>query len=495
MAKKIVSFGMLLAADGVDHVEFNTNDSLLDWDIILFRPDIHDFTSYHGGMTEYKGKLCLDDYNSFALKESSAHWRREIKEAVELGKTVIVHLCRPENVFVQTGNKKFSGTGRNQKTTNIVEPFSNYEAIPISTKWTAGRGREIVIRSEYKEVLASYWDRFGPLSTYEVTFSEADKIKCLLTRHGSKAVALHLVSAGDAGGNLLLLPDLDFGPKNFFNSEPDEDDADWEPFTDEARQFAATYIAEIVALDRALRQSIERSVEPGWAKAQSYIFAEEERLQERLLLAEEAVERAQKEKDNLKADLVEAGHLRGLLFETGKPLEAVILKALRTLGFEAESFQDGANEFDAVFSSAEGRLLGEAEGKDNKAINITKLRQLNMNIEEDFGRDEVDVRAKGVLFGNAYRLTAPADRDAPFTGKCIASAIAQSIALVHTPDLFAVTRHVMESGDADFARQCREVLVSSVGLVSFPPVPEAAEEVEQIEMARSLRRRASATVE
>lgn len=483
MAKKIVSVGMLLAADEVEHVAFDTKASLLDWDIILFRPDIHDFTSYDYDMSDYLGKPCLGDHKSFTLKEASAHWRREIKEAVEIGKTVIVHLCKPNEIFVQTGKKEFSGTGRNQKTTNIVEPFSNYKALPISAKWTASKGREIVLRSEYREVLASYWDRFGPTSTYEVTFEEAEKNACLLTRHGSKAVALHLVSTVGASGNLLLLPDMDFNADNFFNSETDQNDEGYEPFTDEARQFAASYVAEIVALDRALRQGTERSVEPQWAKAQSYVFVEEERVQEELLLAEEAVERAQKEKDDLKAKLAEAGELRGLLFETGKPLEAVILKALRALGFDAENFQDDANEFDAVFASAEGRLLGEAEGKDNKAINITKLRQLTMNIDEDFGRDEVDIRAKGVLFGNAYRLTAPADRDAPFTDKCITSATAQSIALVHTPDLFEVTRHVMESGDAGFAKKCRDVLVGSVGVVSFPTVPEAADEVEQIEVA------------
>lgn len=254
MAKKIVSVGMLLAADEVDHVAFDTKASLLDWDIILFRPDIDDFTTYDYSMSNYLGKQCLGDHKSFALKEASAHWRREIKEAVEIGKTVIVHLCKPEEIFVQTGKKEFSGTGRNQKTTNIVEPFSNYEALPISAKWTASKGREIVLRPEYREVLASYWDRFGPSSTYEITFEEAEKNACLLTRHGRKAVALHLVSAVGASGNLLLLPDMDFNADNFFDSEADDGDSEYEPFTDDARQFAASYVAEIVALDRALQQ-------------------------------------------------------------------------------------------------------------------------------------------------------------------------------------------------------------------------------------------------
>lgn len=478
MAKKIVSVGMLLAADEVEHIEFVSKTSLLDWDIILFRPDITNLINFDPGRSSFQGKHLLGDRTSFILKEACAHWRREIDDAVKIGRTVIVHLCKPKEIFVQTGRTEYSGTGRNQKTTNIVEEFSNYKALPVVEKWNVTQGREVVVRPEYRDILGPYWERYGSSSTYEVTFVDADKRACLTTKHGNRTVGLHI----GAAGNLLLLPDMDFDAEEFFDSVGEQDDDEYEPFTEAARQFASAYVAEIVALDRALRQGTQRTAEPSWAAAPDYLLTSERRLQAELLRAEEEVERAQKQKDELASQLVEAGQLRGLLFETGKQLEGVILKALHVLGFEAENFQNDENEFDAVFSSEEGRLLGEAEGKDNKAINITKLRQLTMNIDEDFGRDEVDVRAKGVLFGNAYRLTAPADRDAPFTDKCITSATAQSIALVPTPDLFRAVRHVLESGDAGFAKQCRMALVEGVGLVSFPAVPQAVEEqVEAVE--------------
>lgn len=472
MGRKIVSVGMLLAADDVDHVEFLSKASLLDWDIVLFRPDITDLINYDYERGDFQGKHCLGDRASFALKEACAHWRREIIDAVKHGKTVIVHLCKPEEIFVQTGKKEHSGTGRSRKTTKIVEQFSSYMALPIAEKWHISQGREIIVRPDYREILGPYWERYSSSSTYQVIFVDADKKACLTTKHGSKAVGLHIGGIG----NILLLPDMDFEAEEFFDSEVDQDDDDLQPFTEAARQFAFRYVTEIVALDRAVRKGAERTTEPAWATMPGYLLTIERRLQEELLRAEEAVERAQKQKDELITALSEAGQLRGLLFESGKQLEAVILKALHVLGFEAESFQDDENEFDAVFSSVEGRLLGEAEGKDNKAINITKLRQLTMNIDEDFGRDEVEVRAKGVLFGNAYRLTPPAERDAPFTDKCITSATAQSIALVHTPDLFDVARHVLENVDTDFAKQCRMALVDGVGIVNFPTVPQVLEE-------------------
>ena len=82
-----------------------------------------------------------------------------------------------------------------------------------------------------------------------------------------------------------------------------------------------------------------------------------------------------------------------------------MIDALRTLGFEAESYTDDSSEFDVVFIANEGRFLGEDEGRNNAPINIDKLQQLERNIQEDFARPDVDAYAKGVLFGNPHRLT------------------------------------------------------------------------------------------
>lgn len=43
------------------------------------------------------------------------------------------------------------------------------------------------------------------------------------------------------------------------------------------------------------------------------------------------------------------------------------------MGFTAEPYADAESEFDAVFTSSEGRFLGEVEGRDSRAINIEAL--------------------------------------------------------------------------------------------------------------------------
>jgi len=175
------------------------------------------------------------------------------------------------------------------------------------------------------------------------------------------------------------------------------------------------------------------------------------------------------QRDSLYENLGKLTVFRDLLFENGKPLERAIIQSLEILGFEAKPFDNGKSEFDVVFESKEGRLIGEAEGKDNKPVNIDKLRQLQMNIHEDFQRDEVLTPAKGVLFGNPFRLLPPSERmEAPFTEKCLLSAGTNGTALVTTYDLFLATKSLLDSPDEVYAARCREALVKGVGLVMFP---------------------------
>jgi hypothetical protein len=175
-------------------------------------------------------------------------------------------------------------------------------------------------------------------------------------------------------------------------------------------------------------------------------------------------------------ELEEAGTLRSLLFETGRPLERATVKALGLLGFSAATVKEGDSEFDVVFTAPEGRCLGEVEGKDNRAINVDKISQLGRNLDEDFACEEVSKYAKGVLFGNAHRLQPIEKRGEFFTEKCKSTANRMKVALVRTPDLFVAARYLTSSHDENFARLCREAIFAAEGqIVTFPDPSRASE--------------------
>jgi hypothetical protein len=157
-----------------------------------------------------------------------------------------------------------------------------------------------------------------------------------------------------------------------------------------------------------------------------------------------------------------------------------ILEALKAIGFKTSQYRDGDSEFDVVFECKEGSLLGEAEGKDNKPINIDKLRQLEMNIHEDFARDSVDEIAKGVLIGNAYRLLPLKDRGDFFTQKCLSASNRSNTALIRSIDLFTVAKFLTGKQNKSFAKKCRQAILESTGIVVFPEIPVEDSTIEKV---------------
>jgi len=463
--RRILTIGLELASNDTKFASFRSNTSLLDWDVVLFKPDIEDFYRYGD---YFQGKPSLNDSSSFQLKECCEHWRREIKQAVEAGKTVLVFLPALQPVYVDTGQRTYSGTGRNQKTTRHVAEYDNYQAIPAALTPVSATGTEMKLSPSTADLLAPYWNEFKDVSGYKVLLTAVKIPACVVTRTGEKAVGA-LYRSKSSAGTLLLLPNIDFYADSFVKSKGEK-----QTWTPAAGQFAARMVAAVVALDKALRAASDVTPEPAWAADARFSLGTETSLRMQLLQSERQVEEAQKRKEALAEQLRAAGAPRALLYEKGKPLENAIIEALRLLGFKAEPFKDSGSEFDVVFESLEGRLIGEAEGKDSKPINIDKLRQLSMNIHEDLQRESVAKPAKAVLFGNGFRLQSLKERGDPFTDKCQTAAMSSSTALVFTPDLFSVVQYLVAHPDDAFAQACRNAVLTATGRVMFPPPPATA---------------------
>jgi hypothetical protein len=466
VTKRILSVGFEFPGDVAASFAFQSDQSLLDADIIVFQPDISDYVS----IERYQNKPLLTENGSFELVEDSSRWRFELMTAVEAGKTIFVYLSQLEQVFVHTGEKQFSGTGRNRQTTNIVRPHNNYSAIPLDLgRIVAARGKEIRVARDLK-FLAPYWSEFGAYSTYEVYLEGQNLSPILTTKTGGKVIGA-VVTIDGASGCFILLPPIREWPESSFEYDEEEDDNVW---TKTGIAFMNRLSSALVDIDRAVRGNRETTPPPAWTRRAEYQMKREATLQKKVSDATKKIEQLQATRSSLNLELLNEGNLRGLLYETGRPLEDAILEALSILGFEAERYEDGESEFDAVFSSPEGRFLGEAEGRDNRAIAIDKLSQLERNLQEDFAREEVSDFAKGVLFGNAFRLRPLDERTEFFTEKCFTSAKRAKVVLVRTTDLFRVAKHLKENKSEAFARKCRESLMATEGeVVVFPEPPSS----------------------
>lgn len=460
--KRIFTVGFVLPGDDFEYIPFDSDQTLLDADIILFEPSL----SYQYGSESHNGKTLLSKHDSFETKETLGHWYSEIVSAYSAGKLVIIYLVKPIEIFRYTGDKTFSGTGRSRVTTNIVTEISSYESVPQLNTAVAKSGKHIRIETN-ATYIKPYWKEFSCYSPYQVHI-EGDFTDILLKTHSGNRIvgaACHTKS-----GTLLFLPPLQYDKEEFDEYDEKTEEEFW---TEKGLTFGAKLATTLSNLFDTLHKSNQVTPPPTWALGSEYRLAAESEYEKQISTLSSKMAKLQEKKSTLASKLLEAGNLRRLLYEQGKPLEEALLEALTLFGFKAEPFADGESEFDAVIISPEGRCIGEVEGKDNKSINIDKMSQLERNLQEDFAREEVDDFAKGVLFGNAYRLTSVAEREEFFTTKCISAAKRAKIALVRTPDIFMPAKYLKQyPKDKKYAKQCRNAIFGTEGeIVIFPSLP------------------------
>ena len=458
--KTIFTVGFELPTKNIfEYKSFHSNASLLDADIILFEPKLIYQTDYLTG-TQYNGKPNLSDESSTKCNYSIKHWEGELKLAYESGKTIFIFLTTPEDVFIHTG---YTNNGKNRS--RNLDEINSFTMLPISFKdKKTAKGKNIKFTQD-GNFLKSYWETVKEFCAYDLYFEHETAKSLIVTKSGDKTVGAMMTN--EKGGVMLLLPPINL-PKDFTGIHTDGKTSIW---TEKAIQFGKLLLNQIIAIDKSLKHSTQETPPPAWINEAQFqldieqkYLSEIEKFQNQLISIQEKIEakRSELEKHTLS---------KKLLYENGKPLEYALIEALETIGFKAENYDDGKSEFDIVFESAEGRFIGEAEGKDNSAIAITKFRQLESNIHEDFERDEINEHAKGVLFGNPFRLIHPNMRKEFFTQKALDSAKRTGIVLVNTHELFEVVKYLKQSKNKVYAKQVRECFRNTSGeIIKFPTI-------------------------
>jgi hypothetical protein len=458
--KKIFSVGRDFPSHNFELVKHRSERSLLDADIVVFEPGLHDEYSIK---EYYRGCPLLYESDSFDFLRNLQHWHSELKIAFDAGKTILVFLTKPETVYVDTGQKKYEGSGRNTRATPFVDPHSTYEALPLRLEGVIAAEGKSMKPAKDLGPLSIYWNLCEKYTNYEAYLGNV-KEPLFVTRSGDKVVGSLI--RGEKG-TMLLLPNLALPQSKFIRETKSR--AYW---NSRAMRFGEQLTVCVVQLDTALRQRKGETPAPGWTLDSKYRLKEEGRLETEIQTIDSSIPSLQRKREGLLQQRESACELRALLFEKSKPLETAILRALSLMGFRTGQFKAEGSEFDVIFEAPEGRFLGEVEGKDNKPINVDKLSQLERNIQEDFARDGVADYAHGVLFGNGYRLVVPEERPELFTDKCISGAKRSSVTLVRTPDLFKIAAYLTSVKDDSFAEVCRKAILAGKGQIAkFPDPP------------------------
>lgn len=465
--KKILTIGFNVVDDDVENVKFDSKMSVSEWDIMIFFPDISDY--YKFADDSFKDKPALSKSYYHQLKDQADHWRKEILAAFNSNKTIIILLNELQEIYIDSGERKYSEPDHQKKVTRLFEIFRNYDVIPLKLKPLNVSGTSMILARD-AEIIAEYWKKFSNLSEYKVIIEDKLSGPLLFTEDGKIAGAY--AQNKSFNGTIILLPflnssrDVSFG-KAFVESIREIDKA-LNPIPvsvtdDNSPAQKPAWVDEILA------PLTEPDPMPRWLDDPVFDLPRITKLKEEILRIDTQIEDLKQQKKQIKLDIISEGRYKRLLYEKGAALEEMVVNGLALLGFEFSKTEPGS---EITFHSDEGRFFGEVAGQDDEAIGFEKLRQLEMRILEDYAHEEAEELAKGVLFGNAYCLQELNSRGDFFTKKCMAAAKKNRVALVRTPDLFEVIRHFSDSKDKIYAKKCREAILRSEGeIAKFPELP------------------------
>lgn len=186
MKKKIISVGFEIPDHSSCFCYYSSSQSLLDADIVVFEPDI---SCYRQEATLFQGKVEFDENDSFRVKEHTGHWHLEVSTALQEGKTVFVLMRKYEEVYVYTGKKETSGTGKNAKVTRIVGLYNNYKFLPVDIpSLTPKEGSELKLADGHRNLITTFWEEFNEHIKYECYMDGEIEAPLFFTKTGNKPV-------------------------------------------------------------------------------------------------------------------------------------------------------------------------------------------------------------------------------------------------------------------------------------------------------------------
>ncbi|MBI4977150.1 MAG: hypothetical protein HZC28_06680 [Spirochaetes bacterium] len=463
--KKLLSVGYEIPGHSDCYINFRSDSSLLDADVVIFLPDISNYKN-DSWNAYYQNKRFLNEHSSFELVEDINHWKRELKSLLDVGKTVFIVFSGYEEVFIHTGRKEYSGTGRNQKVTNLVSEINNYSIFPINVPTIIPKsGNEIKCCGN--PYFTTFWSEFKDYLSYESYFDGDIPVPLFITKNGNKPVGgLFKINKG----NIIILPSIQYDKKEFTSKNGKK--IIWNT---KGLAWGNRLVNSLLEIDKSLVANNEFTPPPDWVNSDDFQTGPERTIQRKIIEIEKSIDILINDRSQQYISLSNEQIFKGLLYEKGKALEFSVIASLRVLGYTAENYDDGIDEFDQIITSPEGdRFLGESEGKDNSAINIDKFRQLENNIQQDFTKENVTLHAIGILFGNGYRLLSPEKRETQFTDKCRTNAKRLNVILIQTMDLFSVIKYLKYNNDDIFKKKCREAIINSKGEIVIFPKPEVS---------------------
>ncbi|MBM6383116.1 MAG: hypothetical protein JSY10_03865 [Paenibacillus sp.] len=356
----------------VSNERFRSTTTFLDYEVIIWHPgfSLFSYEADRGDNGIYKGLKSLSERDSTAIQYDIVRRKNEIKEILELGRTVIVFTVPNQASYYYTGEKQFSGTGRNRVTTNIVNKVDLLSILPEKLNVTEARGSSIECRAT--EPFKTFFTANQKHFQYEAYFNHPVGSPLYFVKGTNKAVASYL-KVGN--GNLIFIPTF---------------------FDDDNEKLQKDFIDSIITLVEELKHDTGDFVQPLWSN--NFLLPNEENEKKELTIVENELALIL-EKINVQKETISKIESYKILFTgSGRALEIQVAKVFENLGFQVEEGLPGRD--DLIISYNNKVSVVEVKGVSKSAAE-KHAAQLEKWVSGYFEMHEV--MPKGILVVNAFK--------------------------------------------------------------------------------------------
>lgn len=425
---------------GVDRVTFDSDTSIFDYDAVIWDPD-GSFARYEHQRTQiYRNLPALPEDVSVQIQADAKRRKDEFTEFVNTGRTLIVVVRPPQLCQVDTGKREHSGTGRNRKTTRLVEEFDLLSALPVENcTFTRASGAKVELTGDGP--IIDLLRKYRNFVEYDAVVTGAPGTACARVPGTSRVVGS--IHRTEGGGHLVLIPAV-----YFFTENEELEGNEWLP---EAAEFQSDLLD---ALENTTGQpELSR---PNWAR--KFVTFDQKNLGDEVVRQLERVERARGKLAKLQL-LKEAAERKDQLYlGTGRALELEVRSVFELLGGTVIEPATGRADWRVQFP--EGDAVIEVKGLSKSAAekHAAQLEKwVSESIEQGAGTP------KGILVVNAWREQPLEERTEPaFPDQMLPYCVGRKHCLITGIQLFVI--RLDAEANPERVEYWRNTILSTVGV-------------------------------
>ncbi|MBZ9622920.1 hypothetical protein G9F71_008640 [Clostridium sp. FP2] len=375
---KALAIGSFYEHDSVETDYFRSSKSFLDYDIILINFDsiLNEYKTTSS--KTYRGKKCLNDDDSVKIKEDIKRRKVEILELLKMGRNVIVYLPEPQICFADTGNREYSGTGRNRQTTRIIDAVDLLSVLPIKVNAIEAQGESIDFKGDAQ--FAEFWKQNKKHLCYNAYFNEPIGKPIFYIKGTNKVVGSYLKVEN---GNLIFIP-------SYYDDKEDE-------------KTEKIFFQSLFKLVEELKKETGDFELPSWSK--DYMLPEELTIINNINKFKNDINKIETKISKQKEIIAALEEHKVLFTGTGRALEVATANIFQELGFEVTEGLPGRDDLILKYNSKVAVV--EVKGVTKSAAE-KHAAQLEKWVSEYYANFEI--RPKGILIVNTFKDVQLKDR-------------------------------------------------------------------------------------